>query len=183
MLRTLKNSILPFGFILNLLLIGGSTVATAQDLEPRTVYDLDASEDGVYYSLRSNEIVPAEEVGDLNWDLRLQGTAISVNGEARLLERAFDLVAQAPEDGYRTDDPSEGNAIPTANHEGWYDYDPNSHVVMAIPERTIVLRLVDDTYAKLEILSYYEGQMPELGSPRFYTFRFVRQPDGSRSFR
>jgi len=157
--------------------------ALAQESEPRVVYDLDASGDPVHFSLRENKIIPADQVKADNWDLQFQGTSIAVNGEARLLERAFNLVAQAPESGYRADDPTTGSAIPSGNHEGWFDYDEVSHVVMPIPGITVALHLRDGTYAKLEIMSYYEGQMPGVGSPRFYTFRYVRQADGSRNLR
>ena len=181
--RTLKPAVLLIpGLMLTLLPLPGRT-SQAQDPQPITVENLDATEDGAYFSLRENRVIPSDEVTDANWDLRFQGTVISVNGRARLVDRAFDLVERAPEEGYKSDDPSTGPAVPAANHEGWYDYDPTSHLVMPVPDRTIAVMTPDSTYAKVEILSYYENMVPDLGSPRFYTFRFVHQPDGTREFR
>ncbi len=171
-------------------LIGTSNKTQAQESatdesspEPIIVADLDASADVVHYSLRENRIVPGEEVTDDNWDISFQGTTILVNTVAQLIERSFETIASAPENGYRKDDTTTGPAISAGNGAGWFDYDPASHIVSTIPERTIVIRTPENTYAKVEILSYYEGRMPEIGAPRFYTFKYVHQADGSRKFR
>ena len=146
------------------------------------VEEVDASGGRVYYSLRTNQIVP-DSLADTNaWDIAFQGTAITVNAQAQMVDVAFDSLAVAPEEGYRADDAEAGPAIPSGNGEGWYLYDTTTHIVSVMPERTIVLMTPEGTYAKVEILSYYEGQMPGIGSPRYYTFRYVHQPDGSRQF-
>jgi len=106
-----------------------------------------------------------------------------VNAEAQLIDQSFETIASAPEKGYLKDDAATGTAIPAGTGTGWFDYDSSTHIISAISERTIVIRTPANTYAKVEILSYYEGQMPEFGTPRFYTFQFVHQADGSRKFR
>lgn len=190
MVHSLRITHTALSLIFLVLLAGISHKTHAQEtateessLEPIIVTDLDASGDVVHYSLRENRIVPGDEVSDDNWDISFQGTSILVNKEAQLIERSFDTLASAPENGYRKDDAATGPAISAGNGAGWFDYDPASHIVSAIPERTIVIRTPVDTYAKVEILSYYEGQMPEIGAPRFYTFQYVYQTDGSRKFR
>ena len=52
-----------------------------------------------------------------------------------------------------------------------------------------MLRTADGNYAKLEILSYYRGNPDTSASDfsavkngRYYTFRYVVQPSGSRAF-
>ena len=47
-----------------------------------------------------------------------------------------------------------------------------------------MLQTAADTYAKVEILSYYFMNLPagstEDSDPRYYTFRYAYQADGSR---
>ncbi|GMQ82863.1 MAG: HmuY family protein [Rhodothermia bacterium] len=167
-------------------LVGVGLTASAQEsnsLDPVTVSDIDASGDAVHFSFIENRVVSDSEAEAGLWDIRFEGTSIYVNGEAQLLERTFDYIARAPEDGYEEDDVTEGPAIQSANGTGWFDYDPNTHIVSPIPDRTIVVHTLNDTYAKLEILSYYLGGVEDGGTPRNYTFRYVYQPDGSRDLR
>lgn len=171
--------------LLSIMLLTGAGCAGAQALEatltPTTVDELDASQGLVYYSLRTNQIVPDSLADTDAWDIAFQGTAITVNAEAQIVDVAFDALVEAPEEGYRTDE-EENPAIPSSNGEGWYLYDATTHVVTAIPARTIVLKTPAGTFAKVEIISYYEGQIPGVGAPRYYTFQYVHQPDGSRQF-
>ncbi len=190
MKQTLRFTQPALSLFFLVLFVGVSDKTQAQEiaadtsaLAPIIVQDLDASGDAVHYSLRDNRIVPGDDVTDDNWDISFQGTTILVNKEAQLIERSFETIASAPENGYRKDDAATGPAISAGNGTGWFDYDPASHIVSTIPERTIVIRTPDNTYAKVEILSYYEGQMLEVGAPRFYTFQYVHQADGSRKFR
>jgi len=50
--------------------------------------------------------------------------------------------------------------------------------------KVIVLKTSDDKYAKVEIISYYQGHPTAPHSEsisRYYTFRWFRQADGSRT--
>ncbi len=167
-------------------LAGIGYTANAQEsnsLDPVTVSDVDVSGDPVHFSFIENRVVSDSEAEAGLWDIRFEGTSIYVNGEAQLLDRTFDFIARAPEHGYEEDDVTDGPAIPSASGTGWFDYDPNTHIVTAIPDRTIVVHTLNDTYAKLEVLSYYTDQNEDGGRPRNYTFRYVYQPDGSRDLR
>ena len=164
--------------------IGNVSLAQDSDqLEPITISDVDASGDAVFFSFHQNRVVTVAEADAGLWDIRFEGTSIYVNGEAQLLERPFDFIARAPESGYREDDETAGPAIPTATGEGWFDYDPTTHIVSTIPDKTILVHTVNDTYAKMEVLSYYSDQDESNGVPRHYTFRYVYRNDGSRELR
>ena len=159
-----------------------------------------------FFSLRTGEIVLRYDEPDRSdsastaWDLAFQGTNILINGGtsgpgqggAVVLEVPFDEVTEAPTgDQFRVDGVDEcpngvKRAIRPGSGNGWYNYDPTTHIITPIPGRTIVVRTADGRYAKVRILSYYKGAPdpgtidPEANPSRYYTFEYVFQPDGSR---
>ena len=152
--------------------------------EAQTVMNIDASGgEFVYYSLRDNRPVAASEADGAAWDIAFQSTNIRVNGGAQLVGQPFEAVVLAPEEGYRRDE-ADSPAIPGGSGNGWYLYDSSVHLVMPIPNRTLVLKTAAGAYAKVEILSFNRMNpatgSDEGGDPRFYTFRYAYQPDGSR---
>lgn len=165
-----------------LLAVAGSVVMFAQGvtLTPVTVSDLSA-ENAAYYSLQGNKQATGEEKAAGAWDIGFQGTTIMVNGSARFVDQAFDALDTAPEDGYKQDDSATGAALAGGSGSGWYYYDMDAHVLTPVPDRTIVLQTKNGKYAKVEIIDYYKGGDTGFGEPRFYTFRFAYQPDGSRN--
>ena len=146
-----------------------------------------------FFSFADGEVVLAyddEDRADSSstaWDVAFRGTEVIANGGdsgpgeggVQVVTGAFDEVTEAPADGYL-------DAVPGGSGNGWYNYDPATFTVTPIPGRTLVVRTADGRYAKLRILSYYEGAPdpidPFTDSERFYTFEYVYQPDGSRSF-
>ncbi|MGB3590009.1 MAG: HmuY family protein, partial [Tunicatimonas sp.] len=78
---------------------------------------------------------------------------------------------------------------------GWYNYTGGGNppqAILTIPGRVIVLKTAQGNYAKMEVLSYYQGN-PDTSSEEFinfatrsqgkhYTFRYAVQPNGSRKF-
>ena len=174
-----------------------------------TLYDLDAGE----VVLSSNETDPAVRAADSTstaWDFGLRGTTFIFNGgtsgpgqgAAQLVTETFDAVAEAPADGYAADGentdcpsvtipgttqtrPGAPFAVCTGSDNGWYNYNPAQNLISPIPGRTIVLKTGDGNYAKIRILSYYQGNPnpPNPNAPgRYYTFEYVVQPDGTRDF-
>jgi hypothetical protein len=157
-----------------------------------------------FYSLREDRIVLGYDAADradsasTAWDLAFNGTTVLVNGgtsgpgegAAQVMERLFDEVTEAPEDGYAADGENaecdtNGLAICGGSGNGWYSYDPATHLITPQPGRTIALRTADGRYAKVRILSYYQGNPATPGADavsRHYTFEYVFQPDGSRGF-
>ncbi len=146
-----------------------------------------------FFSLRENAVVPASDSATTRWDIALRGTTILVNGgtsgpgqgQAQVWTGTFEDLAEAPADGYATDSGA-GNAIPTGSGNGWYNYNPQLNLITPIPGRVLVIRTADGRYAKLSIISYYRGAPaspdPLNDEARYYTFDYVLQPDGTRSF-
>lgn len=144
-----------------------------------------------FYSLRENAVVPSADSASTAWDLALRGTSILVNGgtsgpgdgAAAVVARPFAEVAEAPADTAFATDADGAPAIPTGSGGGWYNYNPTTHVVTPVPGRTLVVRTADGRYAKVSILSYYQGRpetIDETSASRYYSFEYVFQPDGSR---
>ncbi|MEZ4700747.1 MAG: HmuY family protein [Rhodothermales bacterium] len=162
-------------------------------------------------SLRTGDIVLASSETDradsasTAWDLGFQGTNIIVNGGASgpgqgaaVLQTAlFDEVVQAPADTElrvdglascptATGDPGPSFAICPGAGNGWYAYDPAANRITPIAGRTLVVRTADGRFAKVRILSYYQGNPPvdqiTAQTPsRYYTLEYVFQEDGSRT--
>lgn len=170
--------------------------ATGRDPDTGQAIDTDRF---TFFSLRNNEVVLSYDEADrsdslsTNWDIAFNATTILVNGGtgrmgdggAQILTAAFDDVTEAPADGYAQDNGTE-YAIPANSGDGWYNYDPATFIVSPIPGRVLIVRTADGHYAKMRILSYYEGapEAPDafVDADRYYTFEFVFQPDGTRSF-
>ena len=182
---------------------------TDAELEVQTASDVPANVDGerggpqdfTFYSLSNGEIVADSDSASSQWDIAFSSTTIITNsgtsgpgnGGAVILDVPFADVDTAPSTGYNVD--SEASlAIPTGSGNGWYNYTGGNEPVNAIipiPDKTIIVRTANGNYAKVEVLSYYEGN-PDTSSDefadqqtrpagRFYTFQYVLQTDGSTS--
>lgn len=145
-----------------------------------------------FFSLRENRIVPRADSATAEWDLAFRTTGILTNGGtsgpgdggALIINLPFEEVREAPADSELRVDAEGDPAIPGIPGVGWYNYNQQTHIITPIPGRTIVVRTADGRYAKLRILSYYKDAPEEIGDaePRYYTFEYVFQPDGSRTF-
>jgi hypothetical protein len=171
-------------------------VQKAEDIPANADAGRGAPPDFTFYSLSEGEIVADEDSASTNWDLAFSGTSVLTNsgnsgpgqGGAVILDMPFEEVDMAPSEGYKVDSDSEP-AI-----DGWYKYTGNNepkHAILPLPEKTIVVRTATGNYAKVEILSYYEGN-PDTSTDEFansetrppsrhYTFRYVIQTDGSKN--
>lgn len=134
-----------------------------------------------YYSLEHNRPVPAAVSDTGGWDLAFKGSEIRVNGSARFVDAAFDSLATAPSDGYATDT-AEEPALPGGSGKGWFNYNPATHEVTPVENRTILLKRAGGGYAKIEITDYYKQEFTSEGPrpvPRFYSFRFALSDTGT----
>jgi len=142
-----------------------------------------------FFDLRDDEIVlrsSNENRADstsTEWDIAVQSVDIIVNGGSRgpgegavyTATEAFQDVTEVKTDSLT------GHTV-----EDWYSYNTNgNNIVRPKPGRTHVVRTADgESYAKLRILSYYEGapdNPAESGAEsRYYTFEYVLQDDGAR---
>ena len=181
------------------------------DLETNMVEDLPADPNGsrgdppdfTYFDLEKGEIVPDSDSDGTTWDLAFAGTTILTNsgisgpGEAGaiILDIPFEGVDQAPEQDYNTDKEQE-LAIPGGSGNGWYTYTADRrepfNAILPLPDKTIVVRTADGNYAKINMLSYYEGN-PDTDTDEFaefatrpdgrhYTFEYMLRADGEREF-
>jgi hypothetical protein len=146
-----------------------------------TTTQVDATRDAewVHLDLETKTEVTA---ADPAWDLAFQRFKIKIDGgvsgaggmEVAVLPAAdFGAMAVAPADGYITDDPDgddEGSEPELAflRGDGWYSYDPATHV-LAPRDRVHVVRSVEGGYFKLEMTNYYDGA----GTSGFPTFRWA----------
>lgn len=144
-----------------------------------------------FFSLRDSSVVlrydteNRSDSASTDWDIAVQRTNVIVNGgphgpgqgAAYVAEEAFqDVTEVTPDD------------LTSHSVEDWYTYNANdNHIVRPTPGRTIVVRTADgEAYAKIRILSYYEGAPDDPvesdADSRYYTFEYVIQTDGSTSF-
>jgi hypothetical protein len=129
-----------------------------------------------------------------DWDIAFRGSTIIVNGGEATAE---DQPARTGQAGayiatgtlasisevdvtlFDSDSASNGLAIPTGSGNGWYNYNPTTHVISPIAGKVIIVKTNNGRYAKVEILSYYENSQPneDLSNSQFYTFNYVYQPN------
>lgn len=103
-----------------------------------------------------------------------------------LLRQSYDEVTTAPSDAeFDSNAIDKISVASSANSSGWFQYNMESHIMLALPNRTYVLRLPDGKYAKLQLINAYKGNpatVTNLNWPApYYTFRFFVQQDGSKN--
>lgn len=169
-------------------------VPAAEDLPVRTIADLpaDPTNSGTYtfFSFKDSAVVTGSDTTSNKWDIAVRGTNIWINGGTIRYgnggavvknSTSFQADSIAPESGWATDEPGT-LAIPTGSGNGWYSYDPAANLISPIPGTLLFIKTGDGKYVKMEITSYYSGSVPKNPptNSRYYTFRYVYQPDGSR---
>lgn len=170
-----------------------------------TLYSLRDSSVVLSYA-ETDPAVRQRDSASTAWDVGFQGQRIIFNGgtsgpgqaQAQVVAQTFAQVTEAPASGYLADGANaactSGFVLCPVSEQGWYTYVPFSTnpndggYLSPIAGRTIVLRNADgQTYSKLRITSYYQGglsdaQITPTSRSRYYSFEYVTQPDGSRSF-
>jgi hypothetical protein len=146
-----------------------------------------------FYNLKDNKVVPSSDSTSTNWDIGLKGTTIITNGGvsglgnggAYVANGIFSEMKNLDASASFTADSNESLAIPTGSGKGWYTYNPQNNEITPIAGKVIFIRTAEGKFAKMEILSYYKDK-PMIVTPtsesRYYTFRYVYQPDGSKTF-
>ena len=147
-----------------------------------------------FFSFRSGQIVANTDSLTTKWDVGFRGTTIIVNGGpqrkglggAIVLNSSFNDLQSAPEDGYDLDSLVASKltyAIPDAVNLGWYAF---NIFYSAIPNKVLVIRTADNRYVKMEILNFYKNSpaIPNIQTDfnRYYTFRYLFQTNGTKSF-
>ena len=145
-----------------------------------------------FFSFKDGILTSADSAST-RWDLAFRGVTILTNGGASgpgqggavVLNGIFDEIKSLPASATIVQDQKAALAIPTSSGKGWYNYNPQANLITPIAGKVIVVRTADGKHAKMEILSYYKDApaAPTLESEsRFYTFRYVYQPDGTSNF-
>ena len=146
-----------------------------------------------FYSFVTGAEVPYTDSATTKWDVAFRGTTILVNGGtsgpgqggAQLASgTSYAAQATAPTTGYAVD-AATSKAIPTGSGNGWYSYDPATHLIAPIAGRVLLIRTALGKYAKMEVQNYYRNAPatpnPLADAGGYYTFRFSHQNDGSAS--
>lgn len=169
--------------------------------DPNTGQPLGLTKKYTFFSFETGAIVANADSASAKWDLGFNGSTIIVNSatsgpgtaQAQIVSGIFDEYAEAPASGYLSDNdeapiasaPNANLAIPTGSGKGWYTYDGAAMVNKPTAGKIIVVKSSNGRFAKMEILSYYKGAPATPTSSdiaRYYTFRYVYQPNDTRSF-
>ena len=181
-----------------------ATVTTVNDLIADTIIGMSSigqpygSGKYTLYNLETNKVVPNTDSATSKWDIGFRGTTIITNSGvsgpgnagAFVYVGTFEDLTQVPSDStFKTDVATTNLAIPTGSNKGWYIYNAPANLVTPIPGRVMVIRTAGQKYAKLEVLNYYKGGVTpaatasdneKIFKQRYYTFRYLYQPDGSK---
>ncbi len=148
-----------------------------------------------YFRLSDSTVVTGADTATNKWDIGFQGTTIIINGGtgrfgsggAIVATSDFNDMATAPESGYAVDNPPTSLAIMTGSGNGWYEYNSTTNSINPLPGKILVIKTGDGKYAKIQIMSYYQNSDPQPPEGptnfRYYTFKYVYQPDGSRTIK
>lgn len=172
------------------------------EIESETVSNLQATQTADYSTnpptITGDYIKFSFETGTTttgdNWDIAFRGSTIIVNGGeataddqpirtanagAYIATGTLAGITEVNTELFTSDSSANGLAIPTGSDNGWYHYNPSTHIISPIAGKIIVVKTNDGRYAKLEILSYYQNSQPndDLSNSQFYTFNYVYQPN------
>jgi hypothetical protein len=182
------------------------TLPVTATLETKTYSNLYAPQTGgqgqpvggafTKFSFSQNGIVT-----DDSWDIAFRGTTIIVNGgtvigitdepvrtgngAVSIISNTLDAVTTIPSTSFFIQDGTNTYAIPTGSGNGWYNYNGTTNIISPIAGKIFVVKTRDGKYAKMEIISYYKDipANPDATSlSRYFTFKYVYQPNGSKNF-
>jgi hypothetical protein len=180
-------------------------LTTVQNLHADTIIGTAATGQPVgagrysFFSLEQKQAVANSDSATTKWDLAFRGTTIAINGGtsgpggggAFVWDGIFNNLSAVPADSVFRVDNGNAYAIPAGSGRGWYNYNGTANLLTPLPGKVLVIRTATGKYAKVEILNYYKGgETPsstasddvKIKEQRYYTFRFVFQPNGSKNF-
>ncbi|MBB6003530.1 HmuY family protein [Arcicella rosea] len=138
-----------------------------------------------------NGIVASTDSASLKWDIGFKATTIITNGgtsgsgqaAAVVLNGIFNEITEVPASATFAQDSKTAFAVPTGSGNGWYSY--ANGIISPTAGKVILIKTAEGKYAKVEILSYYKGAPTTpaaTDAARYYTFRYVYQPEASTKF-
>ena len=182
------------------------TASTVKDLAADTIIGMTAQGQPygagkyTFYSLEKNSIIANTDSATTKWDLAFNGTKILTNsgtsgtglGGAFVQVGLFDNLKTISADSvFKTDNAPTSYAVTYGSGKGWYTYDPINNLITPLAGRVLVIRTASGKYAKVEIIAYYKGgatlattatDAEKLSKQRYYTFRYIFQPNGTKTF-
>jgi HmuY protein len=158
-----------------------------------------------FFNFKTGQIVANADSATTKWDIGFRATSIILNGGtsgpgsagAIVQKGIFDELKEAPESGYVLDNGASNafaissspfvSGVTTTTNNWWFNSGTSTSTVIApLAGQIILIRTNDNRYAKVEILSYYKGAPVTVNNltdlDRHYTFRYVYQPNDTRSF-
>lgn len=147
-----------------------------------------------FFSLERNEAVAVSDSATSKWDIAFRSTSIITNSGTSgpgaggaFVQKAtsFDNFKTISTDSVFRVDAATSFAVTAGSGNGWYNYDFATNIISPIPGNVIVVRTATGKYAKVEILSYYKdapASPSATDASRYYTIRFVYQPNGTKTF-
>lgn len=105
----------------------------------------------------------------------------SAQGILYIVNEPFDSVKTVPAE-VNVNGSAGMDGYPSASWPGWYQYNSTTHLLTPIQARTLVIKMANGKYAKLQMISLYKGNpvSPTLSTPVPYiTFKYWVQQDGS----
>ena len=102
-----------------------------------------------------------------------------------------DLKTISADSVFKTDNAPTSYAVTYGSGKGWYTYDPINNLITPLAGRVLVIKTASGKYAKVEIIAYYKGgatlattatDAEKMSKQRYYTFRYIFQPNGTKNF-
>jgi len=130
-----------------------------------------------FYSLEKNAIVPNTDSASTKWDIAFVSSKILINGgtSGTGMGGAFvytglfdDLKTISADSVFKTDNAPASYAIPYGSGKGWYTYDQATSLITPLAGRVLVIKTASDA--------------DKLSKQRYYTFRYIFQPNGTKTF-
>lgn len=146
-----------------------------------------------FFSFDKGATVPVTDSASNRWDFGLRFTTFLFNSGSsgpgtagvQVITGAFNDIREAPESGYKTDAP--GNLA--VKDDDWFIYNSATRTFSPKAGQVFLIKTAQNKYAKMEILQAdptdNNGNLvtpPNRPTKIKYTFRYVYQPSGARSF-
>ncbi len=144
-----------------------------------------------FFRFSDSTLVPTSDSASNKWDIAFKSSTIILNSGisgpgnagAFVYNGLFSELKTIPQDSvFRSDVTATQYAI----GKSWYNYDPAAMILTPKPGKVFVIKTANNKYVKMEILSYYKDSPANpnafVDQARYYSFRYVYQPDGSKKF-
>lgn len=143
------------------------------------------------FSLADSAVIDNNDSASLKWDIGFRGSRIIINSGtsgpgsvgAFLQSGIFSDINEVSNDSIFKIDQAPSYAIGNT----WSTYNPATLILAPTIGKSVIIRTNQNQYCKLEILSYYKDApaAPDAKKdlPRYYTFQYVLQKNGSKSFK